>query len=224
MQSRILEKIFKNIPDCTEEYMDAIENRIANFLEYTQLPRVYQINGLDINYLPYKLKGILPELFDIVEKPLNKLVLLQTYKESGFIVATLLEQYIINCIVKDLHIPSMLYIDTNLLIEDYKKYIDISSGEGNNSILVHSPDILFKEILTADFVFWDKFTMVDTNYATAKIYDILSIRYRQCLGNMFFATGGIDAIQNMYNIEMLNVMNLSNPIINLENDEFRHIN
>lgn len=222
LKYEILEKTLANIDNRSSDYIDAIDKRVSDFIDYTQLPRVYQQNGLDVRMLPQKIKSLLLDLFDVVEKPLNKLILLPTYKESGYIAAMLMKQYVINCFIRDMHIPSMLYIDTNLLIEDYKKYMNITNNNLDNTILVHSTDVLFKEILTADYVFWDKFTLVDSSYATSKLYDILSIRYRQCLGNMFFITGGVEAIKDLYNVEMLNVMNLSDPILDLQNDKFLH--
>ena len=49
--------------------------------------------------------------------------------------------------------------------------------------------------------------MMSSSYATSKLYDIINVRYRECLGNMFFITGGYDYFKTSTDIELQNVMN-----------------
>ena len=61
--------------------------------------------------------------------------------------------------------------------------------------------------------------MMQSNYELMKIYDILSIRYRNCLGNIFFMTP--DYV-NVLSKELTNVMNLL-FMLDFTEEEYQHI-
>lgn len=218
MIDRIINNLKTIMTSSSESFMNSLYNRISDFVSYSQLPQIYQVEYLDINNLSANLQLLYDNTENILENDKSLLVLAESYKETGFIASMLIEKYIQYCIINDLPIPSILYIDTNLLIEDYKKLMD-----GDDIELVHSIDVLQGEIEKAQYVIWDKFSMVNSEYAKSKLYDILSIRYRRCLSNMFMLNENLDYIQNQLGIEMLNVMNLNASIVRTNNEKFIHM-
>lgn len=215
MIDRMLEKIHRNIKKVSPEFMLSVENRLKMFLDYTQLPPCYMRDYIDVDVAPLKLKKLCSDAMDYIENNDSILVNLRSFRDGGFIAAYCIEYYALFCILDDVHIPSILYIDTKMLIEDYKKLMD-RNPDGLSPATTHSLEVLYKEIEEAEFVFWDKFSMVSSSYASSKLYDILNMRYRECRGNMFFITGGYDLFKTTTDIELQNVMNyVGRPVYDL---------
>lgn len=218
MKQLILQKVLQKIGNMTEDYINSIQNTIDNFIEYTELPKVYQTNFIDTTKLPLKTSKLLKDVDNLISTHTSIGIERENYKDCGFLAALLISKYLKDSIIEDKHLNTILYVDTNLLMEDYKKLMDKNS-DGTSPMLVHSLNVLNKEIEQADFVFWDKFTMIQSNYELMKIYDILSIRYRNCLGNVFFITPDYN---NILSVELYNVMNLKS-ILDLLKEEYSYI-
>lgn len=222
MKELLLKEIINN-QTVTTEYINSISNRYDNFIQYTQLPQVNLHQYIDSNNLPVITNNLYNNTFNIISQRQNYIINLDIFKSAGFLSSLMIHSYFKQCIKNDTHINTILYIDTNLLVEDYKKLMD-KTLDSVSPRLVHSLDVLYKEIEEAEFVFWDKFTMLNSNYALSKIYEILTIRYRNCLGNIFYITGGETRLRQVLGQETLSVMNLtSNELINLENETPNYI-
>lgn len=226
MINRIMKKIISPEINYTPEYIHAIENRVSNFLEYSQLPKVFMQDGIDMEMAPARLRQLYENRDEIIESNgrCNQLIQLSDYRESGYITSAIIESYVVDCIKADKYIKTILYIDTNLLLNDYKRLIGIS--ESPITYLQHDMEILNKEIFTADFIFWDKFVLPITGdysqFQFSKLYDILSIRYRNCVGNMFFVNMPIERLP--FNHEFWVMMNVDNKnILNFQNDSYKHL-
>jgi hypothetical protein len=222
MINRIVNSVIDKLNITTEEYKNSIYKRVDMFLEYSQLPEYCMLRGLDVSRLPIGLKSIYASTQDIIDSKFdNTIINTDTFVDTGHISALLMEKYVVDSLIADKHISSMLYIDTNLLIDDYKKLINSKDGHLSPST-IHSLDVLYKEIYEADYVFWDKFSMVSGGFATNKLYEILSIRQRRCLGNMYFVTGGIIDYFATQNFEFLGVMRAQIQR-DLRLEKFKHI-
>ena len=86
-------------------------------------------------------------------------------------------KYILNSLKDDSHIKTMLYVDTNVFMEDLKRFMNKDTFGDVGLKLEYSLDVLFKDIYEADFVFWDNFNLVNTQYEVDKLYEIFSRRY-----------------------------------------------
>lgn len=184
MKQVIINEILQRLESTTPDYITSITNTVDNFITYSELPKVFQIKQIDTKRLPAKTKQLFKNIVDIISTHKSIAITRPSYSDFGFLSAALIKQYLISSILSDSHLDNVLYIDTNLLLEDYKKLMDMNTNELSPS-LVHSLDVLYGDIEKADFVFWDKFTMLRSNYELLKVYDIISIRYRNCLGNAF---------------------------------------
>lgn len=220
MKDEVLSIIYRDLGVESVEYKKSISDKFDNFFEYTQLPLVYKTDGIQTDKLCPKSKKLYEGIEKIIDNRYSIAVQLDSYKDSGFICAMLLNKYFYNKIVNDDHLVNILYVDTNLLMKDYKKLIERNS-ENTEVNLTHSVETLQIYIENADFVFWDKFTMVQTNYELSKLYDILSVRYRSCLGNMFFTNRPLNTMSDTLSVEMLNVMNVS-VVLGLDKETFKY--
>lgn len=187
MIDRILEKLISNSQShLTDEYINSLYHRLQVQIEYSNIPKRYLTEYIDDNSASKNLIKLNNNIYDIISNNKNVLITLNSFKESGFIATKCIENYLYLCLREESHINSILYIDTNLLLEDYKKLMTVDEISPR---LTHSKDLVYKYVYDADFIFWDKFNFVETNYEASKIYEILSMRYRDCLGNMFFCAG-----------------------------------
>lgn len=220
MKKDTINKLYQNLHITDIGYMKSIESKYDIFMNYSQLPLVYKSNDIDIMNLCPKSKKLYLNITDIISNRYNIGIQLSSYKDSGFITYMLMEKYFYDISFNDGHLFNVLYIDTNLLMKDYKKLIE--KGSDNVDInLTHSLNTLQIDIEQADFVFWDKFSMIQSNYEISKLYDILSIRYRNCLGNMFFSNKPINDLSDMLSLEMTNVMDVD-IILDLEHETFKY--
>ena len=221
MIDRIVDEVLKGLDRYSEDYANSLYNRVSMFLDYTQLPCCFMERPIDISQVTSRVKNLYDNATTLIEdRRTNTIVNLGTYEEAGFISAMMMERYVKDCLSKDNHIVSVLYIDTNLLIEDYKKLMDYKEGKLSPST-IHSMEVLYKEITEADFVFWDRFAMVNSAFAYSKLYEILTIRYRRCLGNMFFITGGLNTFTHSKDAEFMSVMK-AKRIYELQQEKIKH--
>ena len=165
-------------------YNNYLKSTFNRYINYSELPKQYLQDNIDTTKLPKKLKILYDNIYEIVNNKYNYGISVSDYTDVSAICSLLIKKYFNESMLNDTLLVNVLYIDTNLLLEDYKKLMDMNTNELSPS-LVHSLDVLYGDIEKADFVFWDKFTMLRSNYELLKVYDIISIRYRNCLGNAF---------------------------------------
>ena len=70
----------------------------------------------------------------------------------------------------------------------------------------HKVDTLYNGIEKASLVIWDKFSKLESTYDKHKIYDILSIRKRNDLANMFLISGGTSKLSQVIGNDIFDVM------------------
>ena len=218
MKEEIIDRLL-NHSNCSEEYEKSLISKLDNYIEYSQLPPIYQKEFLDPNDFETKLKNIYENIEQLISLRYSFVVQMNSYKESGFLTSTLMQKYFMDCVKSDTYLGSVLYIDTKLLMSDYKKLIS-NDNDSYGPKLVHNLETLYNGIENAEFVFWDKFTMIQGNYELSKIYDILSIRYRNCLGNLYFIDDNLENT-GIISQELVNVMNMS-AIVSFENRTYKH--
>lgn len=218
MKEEIIDRLL-NHNNCSEEYKKSLISKLDNYIDYSQLPPLYQKEFLDPDEFEPKLKNVYINIEQLIGLRYSFVIQMSSYKESGFLTSTLMQKYFMDCVKSDTYLGSVLYIDTKLLMSDYKKLIS-NDNEVLGPKLVHNLETLYNGIENAEFVFWDKFTMVQGNYELSKIYDILSIRYRNCLGNLYYIDDNLENT-GILSQELVNVMNMS-AIVSLENKTYNH--
>ena len=111
------------------------------------------------------------------------------YVNLDYLAYLMLQSYFKQCVIQDIRVEDIIYVDTKLLVEDYKRLIDYKE-EKDSLKPIHDLKILYSGIENAPLVIWDKFTLLDSYYDRDKIYDIINIRQRRGLGNFYFSMGG----------------------------------
>lgn len=203
------------------EFIDLITTRLSNVLEYANIPLRYIIDSIDINNSSSKLSTQLDRFLNIIDCNESCLVVTNSFAYSGYIAAYIFEQYVYSKLITDEHIKSILYIDTNLLVEDYKKLITKSQNNSLNPRLHYDVDLLYNKMMDADFIFWDKFNYITTDYSFTKLYEVLSSRFQNCLGNCFFASGpSMGKVLEGIDIEFLNTMNCNDNVFDFQRENY----
>lgn len=191
--------------------------KCANFISASNLPiRYLQDTRVDMSRASRKLLELNNNISDYIFGDEGVGVFVKSCKNSGYLISRLLETHLVNKAITDDYAGNVLYVNTPIFLDDYKKLFtknaDTISPRPNYSL-----EVLYHSIYDADFVFWDKFTMVDGNFEINKLYEILSIRYDNCLNNMFILDGiSYKDLCNFFTVELMEVMNIENNVYDIQ--------
>lgn len=223
MSNDMVERIFNGVAQVNNNpvFLELVNDRLNNVLSYSNIPIRYLTNGIDIKNSSCKLQNNLDKFLLFIDTNTSFLLRTNNFAYSGYIAAYIYEQYIYNKLCQDEHIKSILIVDTNLLLEDFKKTITISQNNELRPRLTYDLDFIYNKLLDADFIFWDKFNYNKTDYKLSKLYEILSTRYLQCLGNCFFVSGSsVKEIMEGIDIEFLNVMDCKTTTFEFQDEKY----
>lgn len=216
-----LDDVIKLNKDTDESYIKSITKKYNDFIKYSDLPNAYYNHNIDIKTLPARYKTLYDNIYTIINEQLCLAFNVKGYHDIGYISSLLLDTYFKLSMENDTPLESVIYVDTNLLLDDYKKLMDI--GINNDLSLAHSEDTLLRHIENATYVIWDKFSYVKTEYDRNKLYNILLVRYRKGLGNMFFIKDAKNALSKFCDEEMFDILDIEN-IVSLENEQIKFSN
>jgi len=209
MYDRLVDSVLASVGTYPPEYKQSVMSEVSMHIDSINLPIRFQKKYMDDKSLPKHLKQLYNNFEDIIISDDSAYVKVADFGNTGYMIALLVEKILKQCLINDIHVPTMLYIDTNLLLENYGNVMDSNKGTGVAYRALIPEYIISSYIYNVDFVFWDKFDLSSLAYANRKLYEILSIRYNRCLNNMFFATSSPDVFVQKYSQELYNVMGLS---------------
>lgn len=211
-----IDYLFPNIKD--DDYKRTITHKYNDYVSYSQIPLRYMDYDIDIKKLPTRLKTLFTNMETIVDDKLCLAFSTKDYSYTGYLSALLIDKYFRNTIESDNTLNNIIYVDTNLLMDDYKKLMDV----GENTIaLSHNEDTLYRNIEEASLVIWDKFSMVTSTYERQKLYNVLLSRYRKDLGNIYFIKDAKTSLAKICDEEMKNIMNFE-YIVSLEEEQLKY--
>lgn len=190
--------IFNLIPELkgkNDDYTDAIIRRFKDYIEYSQIPEIC-LGFNDNTIIPDKLDKVINNMLIAVKERYNFLFNFSSYENLSYLSYLFIAYYFKQCILNDETVENILYIDTKLMVEDYKRLINYDKNELSLAP-VHSLETLYKNIENAPLVIWDKFMMIDSAYDKDKIYDILCIRHRKGLANFYFSINGTSELSKV---------------------------
>lgn len=203
-------KLIPSLKDSPEDYQNAIVKKYENFIKNTQIPSIcYTYNNENI--IPTKLKKLYNNIVTAFEDRYNFILNFETYENICYLIYLFLDKYFAECINNDKLVENILYIDSKLLVEDYKRLMNY---EGNSTGLepIHHLDVLYHDIEAAPIVIWDKLMLINSNYDRDKLLDIITIRNRRGLGNMYITVQNTEKMSQVLGanlcIEMKNTIDL----------------
>lgn len=211
----------------TEEYIRGVFNKLCDMYDYSCLPERFLVTEIDNNKIPKKLKILIDDIVNIINSYDSVGVRLPDFKYGGYVTSKLLYTYILNQLKLDEHIKSFLYIDTDVFMRDLKRFMNKDEFEDVGLALEYSKDTLFRSVYDADFVFWDKFNVANSNYELGQLNEILTRRYNHLKGNLYF--GVIDSkddntkLFSNVDIRTANMMNLT-TVYDLSKDKYNIVN
>lgn len=173
-----------------ELFEDSEFNRISDLLEKTNLPtKAMVVDYINVSNLPLHIKNLYDNFEDCCYSYDSTFITVNDYSISKSIITMLIEKLYKRCLTEDITIPHLLYIDTESLVSDLGKLMTIERNDNLEDMvysLQNDRRIIYKDIYTADYVFWDKFDYNYSQYFNNYIYEIIKNRYNNCLSNMFF--------------------------------------
>lgn len=205
-----LTKDLNSYIDSSSIYSNYITSSFNRYIKYSELPIKFLNDNINESRLPKKLKILYSNIYEIINNRYSYGILVSDYVDVCNLCSLLLKKYFNDSIQNDTLLLNVLYIDTPLLLDDYKKLID--KDDLTSDSITHTIETLQTHILTADMVFWDRFTLFSSNYDKQKIYNILSTRYRADLANIFFVKGGKDVLNGMIDEDFAQAMNIASFI------------
>lgn len=170
------------------DYIQSIQHRYNNYMQYCELPLKY-FNLANITIIHPTLNRFCNNILDAVSGRCNYGFIVKEFDDNtGYLASLIIHKYFISCIEKDHILDNFLYVDTNLLLEDYKRLMNYN--EDNTSPMpVHSLQTLYRSIEEAPIVIWNRFNKFKSEYDKNKLSEILLIRQRRNLGNFFIISG-----------------------------------
>lgn len=170
-----------------EDYINSIVKKYEVFINNSQIPSVC-LGYNDISIIPSKLQKVYNNITTAFIDHYNFLINFESYENISYLIYLLLNKYFCDCINNDDILDQILYIDTKLMLEDYKRLMNYENSY-NSIEPVHNLDILYKGIEQYPVVIWDKLMLINSSYDKDKLYDIISIRNRKGLGNFYITIG-----------------------------------
>lgn len=188
------------------KFPDTIRQQLVH---YNKLPRIFEKNhNIDKTNLPRQLLSLYQDFNELCKSNDSSLILVKDYSKNIPIIYSLIEKMYSASL-------KFQYIDTTL----YMKYLYKSITEKDETVRKNINNIiytLYNEALEADFVFWDFFNINGENYFTKKIFEIVKIRYNDCLPNMFFIDKKLENFCECLTVDFRDLMSIK-KIYNLTN-------
>ena len=210
MIDKLIGEFLNSQEKISDDYLRGITRRVEDVLYYSNLPERYLYKCINEPY-SNSLSALRDKITNIINNDAGSVVVRpSSFKYGGYITATLLYRYLLDSLKADTHIRTVLYIDTNIFMEDLKRFMNKDEFADIGLNLEYSLDVLFKFIYEADFVFWDNFNLVDTNYEVNKLYEIFSRRYMHLKGNIIYlcANNKADLTKN-FDVNLRDMMDLT---------------
>lgn len=190
----------KNKP---EEYIKSVEKSYNDYIDFSDIPVGYR-NEYRVNIIG-KLENIMKNISTVVSDRYNILLNFNGYKNTGYIAYVIINEYFKQIHLNNDILENIVYIDTNLLVEDYKRLMNVNQLSQNTA---HSLNTLLNSIETASMVIWDKFSKLESTYDKHKIYDILSIRKRNNCCNIYMIAGGTSNLSQVIGADIFDMMDV----------------
>ena len=179
MNDNILMKIIPNLNIFNDDYKQFIIKKYNKFIQTSEIPNEC-FGFYDTNIIFPKLQNVYDKIYTAVNDRYSMLFCMKSYNFTNYLSYMFINKYFKDCIENNLFLEDVLYIDTRLLLEDYKRLMDKSQS------LIHSYYTLTENIERAALVIWDKVSLISSTYDRNKLIDIITIRKRKGLANFYF--------------------------------------
>lgn len=225
MIDRIINTYVENLRSkgitCEPSFVGSEVGRVSSILELANLPqRVTANKHISTLSMPRGLTMLYDKFEDCCYSQDSALVCLNSYKTCPYVVSLLIEKLYKRCLIEDVTIPTVLYIDTEELVSDLGKLLAKSKNNNDTAPTIsYTLDIIYNYIYTAKYVFWDRFSLDFSMYYSNYIYEILKRRYNNCLGNMYFTTKPYKNFCESFDINTLDILNIQTGIFQLAEEE-----
>lgn len=188
--NEIADYLENNGTKVNDVYFNNICRDVDKYFNLSGLPMLAYSKYINPNKMDTKLLNLMNNFRLIVNENISVMVERDTTNDNLFIASALIGRYIEDSIISGDRVHKILYVDTPLLLADYKKMIDASAI--NPPVLFHTMETLNKDIYWYDYVIWDRFNCINSNYDLSKLQEIIHHRYLNMCGNLYMGLGESD--------------------------------
>ena len=175
--------------EVNDVYFENICRDVNVHFNMSYLPDIAYIKYIDDKKSGSNVVSLLSDFYKYVNRNECVTVLRENANDDVFIASSLIGRYIGDSLIRDTRIHKILYVDTPLLLTDYKRMMDGSVDSVNPPALFHPIELLNSDIYKYDYVIWDRFNLANSNYDLNKLSEIVHHRYLSMRGNLFFNIG-----------------------------------
>ena len=218
-----LQKLVSELNITDPEYISYLEKKYTDFITLSDIPQMCFEHNIDVTTLSSRLKILNDNIYTIISNRDNYSFNVQTYSHTNFLSSLLLDSYFESCIKNEVLLENVIYVDTNLILDDYKKLMDSNNMTNLQISLSHKLETITKYIETAPFVIWDKFSLINSNYDKQKLYNILLSRARKGNGNIFFIKNAPNVLANVLDEEIVSIMNITDSLVDLSHQKITYL-
>lgn len=218
-----LQKLVSELNIVDPGYISYLEKRYIDFINTSDIPPAYLNHNIDTKSLSSRLKILNDNIYNIVSNRDNYGFNVQSYSDTSFLSSLLLDTYFETCIRNEKLLETVIYVDTNLILDDYKKLMDSNNLSDLHISLSHKIETVTKYIETAPFVIWDKFSLINSNYDKQKLYNILLTRTRRGNGNIFFMKNAPNVMATILDDEIKSLLNINNSLVDLSRQQITYL-
>ena len=105
-----------------EVYTKTVIKKYDDYMQYTQIPKsCYGFNNQQI--IPLSMKKIFQNINLAIEDGYDFIFMFDTYKNVEYLAYLITQAYFKYCIKNDSLLQNILFVDTKILLTDYKKSI-----------------------------------------------------------------------------------------------------
>lgn len=193
-----IDEIVPSLKSFKNENMEYIDNKFKVYMEYlkrAEVPDGYRRCAIDNPFKSFQcfkdeeIKSFINDITPYLDGEFNCIFNFVEYIDTDRLATHIIQNYLKRYLVSTEPVKQIIYIDTPLLMCDLKRLINYKD-ETISRDLVHSLDTVINGVEKADFVIWDKVTLLSTEYERSELYRILSTRHKRGLGNLVFIKGG----------------------------------
>lgn len=206
------DKLIEVKTDGDEMYLNSLKRQYREYIQFSDLPQLYLNQCINLNKSSSKIKKFNNIVYETISNRFSYVYNVRNFVDTGYLASLAIDTYFIESMKHDTALEPVLYVDTNLLLDDYKKLIGDNYSDDTKSILSHKLVTVKRYVEEATCVIWDKFSMITSSYDRSKLYNLISARTRRNLSNIYFMENASQLLDDAASVELTAVMNIDQLI------------
>lgn len=207
-----IENFMGNLSSSDGEYKKNRFKIYKNYIEQSEVPVSLRYTILDNPFEKSTSKNkdltkFIDNIDEYIESEFGSILNFADYTKTDIFATYLIQKYLRHFLSANDFKKDIIYINTPLLLLDNKRLIGYKGDESDFSkTLTHSKETICNGVENANLIIWDRFTDISTDYDKEEVYKTLLIRHKKGLSNLFFISGGVEAMVGSVTRQIIDMM------------------